>query len=350
MKKIFLLFSLLLSNHLYSQNYDLNGVWEGKLFQSAGGISKEYNFRFIFKQTGNFISGSSRINLFDNPKIFSKMDLVGSIDGDNFLFQETKILDQRLLPNMVWCIKHGSLKITIIKDRISLSGNWKDNKGECSPGSIEVSKPFIQPIKQTRTLLIKGVVKDKQFTPLKAILTLKSDNKLISEAKTNTENGFYKIVIQPKNKKYVIEVMAKGYFPIHYNLVVDEITTTIIKNFELIPLEKGVNIRLNNVLFVQGQDDLLEESFPELNNLVNVLKENMEMRIRLEGHTDFIGNPDDNMKLSENRVKKIKNYLIKNSIAENRIELAAFGGSKPIKKDGTDEERKVNRRVEFVIL
>ena len=196
MRKILLLSFFLLSNHLYSQKFDLNGVWEGKLFQSAGGISKEYNFTFTFNQTGDFISGSSRINLFDNPKIFSKMDLVGSIDGDNFLFQETKILDQQLLPNMVWCIKHGSLKITIIKDRISLPGNWKDSKGECSPGSIEVSKPFIQPIKQTRTLLIKGIVREKEFTPLNASLSLKNENKLISEVKTNGENGFYKFIFQ----------------------------------------------------------------------------------------------------------------------------------------------------------
>jgi outer membrane protein OmpA-like peptidoglycan-associated protein len=74
------------------------------------------------------------------------------------------------------------------------------------------------------------------------------------------------------------------------------------------------------------------------------------MVIRLEGHTDRLGGRSANMTLSENRVQEIKKYIISNGINQKRVKTAAFGGSKPISTEGTEESRQLNRRVEVRIL
>ena len=75
-----------------------------------------------------------------------------------------------------------------------------------------------------------------------------------------------------------------------------------------------------------------------------------DMKIRLEGHTDRLGGRRANMKLSENRVLEIKEYLVSRGIHHKRIKIAAFGGTKPISTENNEESRQMNRRVEIRIL
>ena len=74
------------------------------------------------------------------------------------------------------------------------------------------------------------------------------------------------------------------------------------------------------------------------------------MKIQLEGHTDYRGNPDRNMKLSEDRVLSVRGYLITQEIRKSRIKYKAFGGTHPITTENTEEARLKNRRVEVRIL
>jgi outer membrane protein OmpA-like peptidoglycan-associated protein len=120
-------------------------------------------------------------------------------------------------------------------------------------------------------------------------------------------------------------------------------------NFRLQPVEIGTTVNLKNVLFMQAKTDILPESFPELDLVVSFLKENPKVRIELMGHTDGRGVHADNVKLSLQRVNKVKDYLVSKGIDSRRISGKGFGGSKPIASNDTEESRKMNRRVEFVI-
>jgi outer membrane protein OmpA-like peptidoglycan-associated protein len=122
------------------------------------------------------------------------------------------------------------------------------------------------------------------------------------------------------------------------------------KKWEGQNLKPGNRILLKNVHFELTQAILLPESFPELDKLANWMLGQPASSIRLEGHTDIIGNHKDNMDLSEQRVAAVKNYLIAKGVVGSRLETQGFGDTKPLIKKGTDEERKANRRVEFVLL
>jgi OOP family OmpA-OmpF porin len=112
----------------------------------------------------------------------------------------------------------------------------------------------------------------------------------------------------------------------------------------------GSVLKLENLKFGLGQATILPESFGELDNLVKMLTSTPNMTIRLEGHTDYVGNPTANLNLSQMRVDEVKKYIVGKGISDERIETKAFGGSQPIIRSNSSEERSVNRRVEVRIL
>ena len=80
------------------------------------------------------------------------------------------------------------------------------------------------------------------------------------------------------------------------------------------------------------------------------LKENSKMEIQLEGHTDNRGNAEANVKLSQSRVDAVKKYMVSKGVGKDRIKTKAFGGSKAIATEDTEEARAKNRRVEMRVL
>ena len=117
----------------------------------------------------------------------------------------------------------------------------------------------------------------------------------------------------------------------------------------LTPATVGSRLDLPDLLFVQAQAKLLGSAFATLNKLAESLKENPQLEIRLEGHTDNVGTPALNVKLSEDRVAAVKRYLVDKGVAASRISTVGFGGEKPKFGNDREETRKLNRRVELVI-
>ena len=75
-----------------------------------------------------------------------------------------------------------------------------------------------------------------------------------------------------------------------------------------------------------------------------------DMKIEIHGHTDNTGSAELNVKLSQQRAETVKNYLIQKGIAVDRVGSKGFGGAKPIADNSHEATRKLNRRVEFVIV
>ncbi len=115
-------------------------------------------------------------------------------------------------------------------------------------------------------------------------------------------------------------------------------------------LEKGETINLKKVRFERGSYILQTEGTTQLQELVELMLQHKDLIIRLEGHTDNVGDPHKNKALARRRVLAAKNYLIMKGVYEQRIDIQAYGGEKPIAPNDTEENRQKNRRIELKIL
>lgn len=111
----------------------------------------------------------------------------------------------------------------------------------------------------------------------------------------------------------------------------------------------GQKIALNNLYFVQSKPELLPESTPELELILQFLRQNSNVEIELQGHTDNQGDYDLNLRLSKERAEAVKAYLIKNGVENKRVAGKGFGSTRPLASNTQEHTRKLNRRVELVI-
>jgi len=106
---------------------------------------------------------------------------------------------------------------------------------------------------------------------------------------------------------------------------------------------------LQGIQFETGKDIIRPTSFKILDNVVSIMKENMEYNLNINGHTDNVGKPDANMILSQKRAEAVKAYLVNKGVNAGRLKAFGFGDTKPVADNKTAEGRAKNRRVEFVV-
>ncbi len=105
------------------------------------------------------------------------------------------------------------------------------------------------------------------------------------------------------------------------------------------------------IQFATGKATILGKSFELLREVGQVFKDSPEIKkVRIEGHTDSVGNDKFNQKLSDNRAKSVRDFLIKEGVDAARLEAIGHGESKPIESNATAKGREGNRRVEFFIV
>ncbi len=73
-------------------------------------------------------------------------------------------------------------------------------------------------------------------------------------------------------------------------------------------------------------------------------------RVRIAGHTDGVGDPEENQRLSEARAEAVRDYLVSHGIDASRVEAVGYGDTQPVASNDTDEGRAQNRRIEAVEL
>ncbi|MGB3152776.1 MAG: OmpA family protein [Maribacter sp.] len=131
-------------------------------------------------------------------------------------------------------------------------------------------------------------------------------------------------------------------------------STQEIKNIEVLTGPKDsfevdkINV-FKNVLFAFDAYELLPSAETELKQIETYLSQNLNLKIKILGHTDTLGSDTYNKILSENRARAVSQYFIDKNIAPNRISYKGYGSTRPISTNNTKEGRGANRRVEFVI-
>ncbi|MEZ4920529.1 MAG: OmpA family protein [Saprospiraceae bacterium] len=200
--------------------------------------------------------------------------------------------------------------------------------------------------------------------PIKAAVKLRNLTRDELFAYKFTANDGTLLVCIPAGHDYGMHVSKEGYLfhSEHFSLTgQSSFEKPFLLTIDLEPIDEevagsdtpppaGQPIVLQNVFFETASATLLDASKFELDALRDLLNEHPRLRIRINGHTDSVGSDSDNQTLSENRAASVRQYLIDQGIAADRLESAGFGETAPVADNGTEEGRARNRRTEFEII
>ncbi|MBX7093626.1 MAG: OmpA family protein [Flavobacteriales bacterium] len=106
----------------------------------------------------------------------------------------------------------------------------------------------------------------------------------------------------------------------------------------------------DNLEFATGKDIIKAESLPSLEELAALMKKYPGWKLKIEGHTDNVGNREKNLNLSKKRAEAVKKYLVSKGVQATRFDVKYFGPDRPIAPNDTEEGRQKNRRVEMTIV
>jgi outer membrane protein OmpA-like peptidoglycan-associated protein len=204
------------------------------------------------------------------------------------------------------------------------------------------------------TIVVTGTVTNvKDGVNVSAYILVEDLNsgELIAVNKSNSATGQY-LVVLPAGRTYSVSSNKEGYF--FYSQSFEVPTSAhfqeIKKDIELKPIEKGAKVVLNNIFFETGKATLTPQSRLELEKAIELLRVNPTMVIEIGGHTDNVGDDAYNMKLSHDRAKAVRDYLVTEGVASERIQAKGYGELNPVASNETESGRTANRRTEFVIL
>ncbi|MFH1009730.1 MAG: OmpA family protein [bacterium] len=102
------------------------------------------------------------------------------------------------------------------------------------------------------------------------------------------------------------------------------------------------------ITFETGKATIKDESMPIIEQMVELMQANTDLIVEIQGHTDNVGKPEANKKLSEERAGAVKKALVDRGIVAERMSAVGFGDTKPVADNTTEEGRAQNRRVELV--
>lgn len=244
--------------------------------------------------------------------------------------------------------REGTLFIEANGETAYYASDRSDTKG----GLDIYSFIMREDIRPARTLWVKGKVfdnKTKGGLPSAVELIDLSTGSLLSRVQTD-ETGNY-LVTLPVGKDYAFNVSRKGYlfYSDNFPLSGKAPDSTYRKDIPLQPLELAAAMVLKNIFFDVAKFDLKSESQIELDRVVQLLKDNPTVKVQIGGHTDNVGKPADNLKLSQDRANAVVKYLVSKGIAATRLTAKGFGETVPVAPNTTEEARAQNRRTELKI-
>lgn len=217
-----------------------------------------------------------------------------------------------------------------------------------SDTTIHIDIPLTPILKQ---LVLNGKIYDQKTNkqiPARLDVVLR-ENKSRS-LKINAAKGSYEQNIEELGW-YVITASAEGYLNTVDSIWInDKEVTPVTKDIPLQPIEVGVTVRLKNIYFDFDKTTLKNESFVELDKVVDFLKQNQSVEIEISGHTDNKGSDDYNATLSQGRSEAVVSYIVSQGVDSYRLTAHGYGESKPIDTNDSDEGRANNRRVEFTVM
>ncbi|MGF1532427.1 MAG: OmpA family protein [Bernardetiaceae bacterium] len=229
-------------------------------------------------------------------------------------------------------------------------------------------------------LFLRGTVTDRHLEkalPNCEIRAVKAGTALATDTVLTNENGYYEGLTLPVNEPMELLLIRDGAL-----LYVEEFQSTgmlilgkedrnLVHNFHVYSTKEGIPMTmpaaynpfpgrkpgtrfiLKAVKFRSGTSELLPDATKELDRFANFLKENTDMPvIEIGGHTDNVGDPDNNLALSQRRAEAVVRYLTeKHRLPKTQFRSKGYGETQPIASNDDEKEgRQLNRRIEAKLL
>jgi outer membrane protein OmpA-like peptidoglycan-associated protein/tetratricopeptide (TPR) repeat protein len=275
--------------------------------------------------------------------------------GSTDLFFSKKVNDSSWLEaeNLGYPINtiddEGSLIVAADAKTAYYASDRSDSKGGLDLYTFQMRED-IRPLK---TLWVKGRVFDKKTLaglPSSVELTDIKSRNTISKLQTDEEGNY--LITLPEGKDYAFSVNRKGYlfYSDNFSLSNNPVDSVYNKDIPLQPLEAGAIIVLKNIFFDSKKYDLKQESVVELDKVVQLLKDNPNLKIQIAGYTDNVGLAKDNLLLSNNRAKTVVDYLVSKGIVQARLVFKGFGAANPVADNVTESGKALNRRTELSVI
>lgn len=182
----------------------------------------------------------------------------------------------------------------------------------------------------------------KPFTGIVSVIDL-DEGTAVAPKYLKPDGSFEFDLINHRN--YLLIIQGDEYFRIEEMFYLDgpaqfhEVTEPI-----------ASKVKFESIEFDAGQANLKVEMYGDLNKIINFMYDNPDFYLRISGHTDKYGSDQLNLQLSKDRAQTIRDYIvIFGGVGSSRVEHNGYGSTQPIVKEVTEEDRKLNRRVEFEI-
>jgi len=253
---------------------------------------------------------------------------VGYGDKDIFMCRKGPNNEWSMPENLGYPINtidhEGSLFVASDGKTAFYASDRSDTRGELDLYTFELRKD----VRPAKTLYVKGRVYDKKTgkgLPSAVELIDNSNQKSVTSVQTD-ETGDYFITL-PVGKDYTFSVNRKGYlfFSELYPLSKNQPDSIYRKDIPLSPVEMNASVVLKNILFETNSAKLQPISLIEINKLLQLMVDNPTLRVQINGYTDNVGKPSDNLKLSAARAKSVVDYLASNGIDIKRLAFKGYG-------------------------
>ena len=193
-------------------------------------------------------------------------------------------------------------------------------------------------------------VKDAQSgLPLAGDVVLSNiDRREVLNAQSLDSVGDYGTFVR-KGDTYRIKVASVGYFYFDSLMLIPKDSAKLTCAVPMKILKNEAKLQVHNIVFGYNSADLTEESFLELDKVVELLQQNPNLSIELSAHTDDRGQDAYNDRLSLLRANAAMEYIVRKGIDRSRVTAAGYGEKMPLVPNDSEENRSKNRRVEFKV-
>ena len=204
-------------------------------------------------------------------------------------------------------------------------------------------------------VIVKGDLSDEEGNPVEdAEIEIAYDGEKETEkVRVNGNDGKYAAVVKTHKQKDVMINVKKDGHAFESQLIEKEVLvkgeTIQSKPMEIKELELGKPYTINDILYPTASAELSQRSKFILQQFARFLKENKELIILIQGHTDDEGLAKKNLTLSDRRANGVKNYLAELGINPNRLEAKGYGQTQPKVPNTSAENKAKNRRTDFII-